>query len=133
MFSLRRHEQCAAGLHRYDVVSRLEVMTNLLDVSELVVTLLLLFEIFFRCVADRRAFIKSRQNWIDLGLAVITSIIQIPVIHKSGQPYAWLTIFQLLRVYRVVLAVSWTRELIVSGLYHGRVHENDFTLASRIG
>lgn len=115
MSSLRLHEQRAPGLHWYDLRLRREPMTNFLDVSELVVTLLLLFEICFRFIADRRAFIKSRQNWIDVGLAVITSIIQIPVIRNSGQPYAWLTLFQLLRVYRVVLAISWTRELIVSG------------------
>lgn len=84
-----------------------------IDVSELVVTLVLLFEICFRLVADWRKFFLSRRNCVDLGLAVITSIIQIPVIRNSGQPYAWLTIFQILRIYRVVLAISWTRELIV--------------------
>src|SRR5204863_3811640 len=50
----------------------------------------------------------------DLGLAIITTIIQITSIRNSGQPYAWLTVFQILRVYRVVMAVSLTRELIVS-------------------
>ncbi|KAH0551448.1 hypothetical protein GP486_007337 [Trichoglossum hirsutum] len=38
---------------------------------------------------------------------------QIPPIHNSGAPYAWLTVFQIMRIYRVVLAVSLTRELIV--------------------
>ena len=90
--------------------------------TERVVTVALLFEIILRFVADWRDFHRTPRNWIDLGLAVITCIIQIPHIHQSGQTYAWLTFFQIIRIYRVVLAVSLTRELIkkvlgnVSGL-----------------
>lgn len=64
-------------------------------------------------MADWRRFHKSKRNLVDLALAVITTIIQIPVIKHSGQPYAWLTIFQIIRIYRVVLAVEMTRTLIV--------------------
>jgi voltage-dependent calcium channel len=81
--------------------------------SETIVTFLLLFEIVIRFVADWRSFVRSRRNAVDLFLAILTSIIQIPPIHNSGQPYAWLTIFQIVRIYRVVLAVPITRELIV--------------------
>ncbi|KAL9052768.1 MAG: hypothetical protein Q9162_005188 [Coniocarpon cinnabarinum] len=84
-----------------------------IDVSETVVTLLLLFEILARLAVDWRHFFKSPRNVIDLGLAVITTIIQLPPIHNSGTPYAWLTIFQILRIYRVVLAIPWTRDLIM--------------------
>lgn len=84
-----------------------------IDVSETIVTVVLLVEILFRFSIDWRNFLKQRQNWIDLGLAIVTAIIQLPPIHNSGQPYAWLTIFQILRIYRVVLAIPWTRDLIL--------------------
>ena len=93
-----------------------------IDDTETIVTLVLVFEIALRFIADWRNFHKSQRNWIDLGLAIVTAIIQIPHIHDSGEAYNWLTFFQIIRIYRVVLAVSLTRELIkkvlgnVSGL-----------------
>ena len=87
---------------------------NIIDKTELVVTILLVLEIILRFFSDWRNFHKSPRNWIDLALAVITAVIQIPQIHRSREVYAWLTIFQILRIYRVVLAVSLTRQLIVS-------------------
>ncbi|KAL8666981.1 MAG: hypothetical protein Q9168_007349 [Polycauliona sp. 1 TL-2023] len=93
-----------------------------LDITETIVTLVLLLEMVLRFAVSWRTFHRSKRNWVDLGIAVITAIIQIPPIRNSGQPYAWLTFFQILRFYRVVLAVSITRELIeivlgnVSGL-----------------
>jgi len=95
---------------------------TLLDAVETVVTLALLLEIGIRIGVDWRHFHKSRTNLIDLALAIITTIIQIPPIHDSGEPYAWFTFFQIVRIYRVVLAVPVTRDLIkimlgnVSGL-----------------
>ncbi|KAL9018285.1 MAG: hypothetical protein Q9185_004388 [Variospora sp. 1 TL-2023] len=92
------------------------------DTTETVVTLVLIIEIFARFAVDWRKFHRSKRNWVDLGIAVTTAVIQIPPIRNSGQPYAWLTFFQILRFYRVVLAVSITRDLIqvvlgnVSGL-----------------
>ncbi|KAI9821998.1 MAG: calcium channel protein [Phylliscum demangeonii] len=83
-----------------------------IDVSETLVTFLLLLEIIIRFAVDWRKFHKRTRNWIDLGLVIVTSIMQIPVIHRSGQPYAWLTVFQIVRIYRVVLFVPITRELI---------------------
>lgn len=94
--------------------------TTFLEISELVVTLLLDVEILLRFVVDWRGFIKQKRNFVDLGLAIATSVIQIPVIRHSGQPYAWLTVFQIARIYRLVLAVRVTRELIVS---QARQHE----------
>lgn len=84
-----------------------------INTTELVVTLVLLFEIILRFASDWRKFHTRRHNWFDLGLAIITSIIQIPFIRNSGRPYAALTLFQILRVYRVVLAFSMTRNLIM--------------------
>ncbi|KAJ5091744.1 hypothetical protein NUU61_006614 [Penicillium alfredii] len=67
---------------------------------------------------DRARFIDTtetvkRRNWTDLFLVVITCIIQIPAIKKSGRPYTVLTLFQILRVYRFVMAFSVTRNLIM--------------------
>ena len=90
--------------------------------TETVVTIVLAVEILLRFLADWRNFHRSTRNWVDLGIAIITAIIQIPPIHDSHQTYEWLTFFQIVRIYRVILAVSLTRELIkkvlgnVSGL-----------------
>ena len=86
---------------------------NIIDDTETVVTIVLFFEICVRFLCDWRNFHTSPRNWVDLGIAIITAVIQIPPIHQSGQPYAWLTFFQIVRIYRAVLAVSLTRQLIV--------------------
>ncbi|KAK5100599.1 calcium channel protein [Lithohypha guttulata] len=80
--------------------------------TETVVTLLLMLEIILRFICDWRRFFHHRRNSVDLFLALVTVIIQIPPIRNSGIPYAWLTLFQIARIYRVVLAVPVTRELI---------------------
>jgi len=80
--------------------------------SELVVTIFLDVEMLVRFAANPRGFHRKVRNLVDLGLAVITTIILIPPIHNSGQVYNWLTIFQILRVYRLVLAIPMTRTLI---------------------
>lgn len=80
--------------------------------SETVVTLLLLLEIILRFISDWRDFHHHKKNWFDLGLVVITSVILIPPIRNSGQPYAWLTVFQIVRIYRIIIAVPITRSLI---------------------
>jgi voltage-dependent calcium channel len=86
---------------------------HFVTLSETVVTLLLLVEIFLRFLVDYRNFFKKKHNWADLSIAIITTIMQIPQIHNSGAPYAWLTIFQIIRIYRVVLALPITRDLII--------------------
>ncbi|GFG14983.1 calcium-channel protein cch1 [Aspergillus lentulus] len=90
-----------------------EDRANLINVVEVFVTIILLFEIIIRFASDWRRFHRSRRNWVDLGLALITCVIQIPAIKHSGRPYDVLTLFQILRVYRVVLAFSVTRNLIM--------------------
>ncbi|KAI4729071.1 hypothetical protein E4T49_03176 [Aureobasidium sp. EXF-10728] len=92
--------------------SRAEFLSS----SELGVTIALDIEIILRFMADWRRFHKSKRNLVDLALAIITTVIQIPVIKHSGQPYAWLTFFQIIRIYRVVLAVEITRTLILTVL-----------------
>ncbi|KAJ8106599.1 hypothetical protein OPT61_g9428 [Boeremia exigua] len=88
---------------------------NFIDVTEIIVTLILFVEILLRFVVDWRHFFRSKRNLTDLSIAIITAVIQIPAIKHShdGRAYAWLSIFQIMRVYRVVLAVPVTRDLIM--------------------
>lgn len=84
-----------------------------LDKTELIVTLIFLLEIVARLASDWRSFHLRRRNWFDLLLVVMTCVIQIPYIKNSGRAYTVLTLFQILRVYRVVLAIPVTRKLIM--------------------
>ncbi|KAJ5938084.1 hypothetical protein N7454_004426 [Penicillium verhagenii] len=81
--------------------------------TELVITLVFLLEIVLRFASDWRAFHVKRRNWFDLLLVIVTCIIQIPLIKNSGRAYTVLTLFQILRVYRVVLAIPVTKKLIL--------------------
>ena len=85
---------------------------QLIDNCEIVVTVALLGEILLRFISDWRKFHQSRRNWVDLALAIITCIIQVPAIRNSKRTYDVLTVFQILRFYRVVLAFAVTRNLI---------------------
>ena len=89
---------------------------NFIDVTETIVTLILLAEILVRFIVDWRHFFRSKRNMTDLMIAIISTVIQIPAIKRAhgGRAYAWLSIFQIMRVYRVVLAVPVTRDLIAS-------------------
>ncbi|CCU75102.1 calcium-channel protein CCH1 [Blumeria hordei DH14] len=89
-----------------------------IDMSELTVTLLLILEIIVRFSVDWRGFLLKRRNWADLSLAIITAVILIPPIRNSGRPFAWLTAFQIIRIYRVIIAVPLTRSLIILVLGH---------------
>jgi voltage-dependent calcium channel len=80
--------------------------------TETVVTFLLALEIIIRFACDWRRFHKSKRNWVDLFLVVITLVIQVPAIRNSNEPYAWLSTFQIARIYRLVIAVRVTRELL---------------------
>ena len=80
---------------------------------ETVVTFLLLLEIILRFVCDWRHFFHEKRNIADLLIAIVTAVMQIPSIRNSGQPYAWLSAFQIIRIYRVVLAFRVTRELVM--------------------
>ncbi|RYP62124.1 hypothetical protein DL771_009843 [Monosporascus sp. 5C6A] len=96
---------------RSDEMSQLR--GKFIDTSEIVVTVLLDIEIAIRFAANWRGFHKNTRNNVDLFLAVSTTVILLPPIRGRGVVYAWLTIFQILRVYRVVLAIPTTRELIL--------------------
>jgi voltage-dependent calcium channel len=89
-----------------------ESRREFIDIAEIVVTVLLDVDILIRVIVNWREFHRDWRNLFDLCLAVITSIILIPPIRES-RAYAWLTIFQILRAYRVVMAVPVTRNLIM--------------------
>lgn len=87
--------------------------------GELVITIAFDIEIVIRVLAtlpDWRSFFSHGNNWLDLILAIGTSIIQIPMIHNSST-YPWFTILQLMRFYRVILVVPRMKPLLVSFLF----------------
>lgn len=89
---------------------------QILDKSELVLTVAFDIEIIIRIVAELpawRRFFQHGNNWLDLVLAVGSSVIQIPAIHNS-ELYPWLTIFQLGRFYRVILEVPRMKPLMLT-------------------
>ncbi|KAG1745083.1 Ion transport protein-domain-containing protein [Suillus paluster] len=97
--------------------SDMSVMHRLiLDKSELALTVAFDIEIIIRIAAELpawRRFFQHGNNWLDLVLAVGSSVIQIPAIHNS-ELYPWLTIFQLGRFYRVILEFPRMRPLMLT-------------------
>ena len=96
---------------------------QVLNIGELVITIAFDIEILIRIVAylpDWRGFFVEGHNYLDLVLAIGSTIIQIPAIHNSPA-YPWLTIFQLARFYRVILEIPRMRPLLlfVFGNMHG--------------
>ncbi|KAJ3843127.1 Ion transport protein-domain-containing protein [Lentinula raphanica] len=89
---------------------------EILSFGELGITFAFDLEIVVRWLAtlpDWRSFFTRAQNWLDVILAVGSSIIQIPVI-KDSSVYPWFTIFQLMRFYRVILEVPRMKPLLLS-------------------
>ncbi|KAI5776754.1 Ion transport protein-domain-containing protein [Geopyxis carbonaria] len=103
----------AQSFRSSDMSKRAEVTINNIEVA---VTVLLFIEILLRFAADWRRFFKMRRNWVDLGFALMTSIILLPPVRGSGRVYDWLTLFQILRIYRLVWAVPVTRNLLAKVL-----------------
>ncbi|KAF9959783.1 calcium channel protein [Mortierella alpina] len=63
------------------------------------------------CLPKPSQFLSSRKNMVDLFLVVTTLIIQIPPIQKS-HVYMYLTVFQVLRIYRPIIYIERLRSLI---------------------
>ena len=83
--------------------------------GEIAITIALDFEIGLRILAtlpNWRKFFQHGNNWLDTILAIGSTVIQIPVIRHSDL-YAWFTIFQLARFYRVILVVPRMKPLLV--------------------
>jgi hypothetical protein len=63
-------------------------------------------------VPTYRAFFQRPRNWLDLILAVVSLVIELPVI-RASEAYGWLAIFPLARWYRVILVVPRMKPLLV--------------------
>ncbi|KAK7206290.1 Ion transport protein-domain-containing protein [Myxozyma melibiosi] len=82
-----------------------------IDVFETVTTFILLTEMFIRFAAhfpNWRKFFTLRNIW-DTILAIVSTVILLPVIRNSPRIYPWLTFCQVARTYRVVDAIRLTR------------------------
>ncbi|CAG8690947.1 18676_t:CDS:10, partial [Dentiscutata erythropus] len=98
-----------------------------IDRAELVFTLILAAEIilrFFSYAPKYRFFFGSRANTFDLFLVLVTCFMQIPPI-KSSNAYPYLTIFQIARVYRVVVAIPRLKNVLVIQLLRGSIPSTD--------
>ncbi|RIA89873.1 Ion transport protein [Glomus cerebriforme] len=87
----------------------------ILDRVELIFTIVFAIEItlrFFSYLPKYHLFFQSTKNVVDFTLAIVTCIIQLPFIKESGI-YPYLTLFQILRVYRVIIAIPRLRNLLV--------------------
>ncbi|CAG8488519.1 6193_t:CDS:10 [Ambispora gerdemannii] len=83
--------------------------------AELIFTILFAIEIILRFGAslpDYRHFFHYKKNVTDFILVVITCLIQIPGIRDSNA-YPYLTVFQIMRVYRVIIAWARLRNLLM--------------------
>ncbi|KAF5341523.1 hypothetical protein D9758_012561 [Tetrapyrgos nigripes] len=109
-----------------------ETHEQIMHIGELAITLLFDVEIVIRGLAtlpDWRTFFSYGNNWLDLILAIGSSVIQIPVIRNSSV-YPWFTIFQLARFYRVILEVPRMRPLLLSvfGNMYGLINMSLFLI-----
>ncbi|KAG2002361.1 high-affinity cell membrane calcium channel, variant 2 [Coprinopsis cinerea AmutBmut pab1-1] len=100
--------------------------------GELAITCAFDLEIVLRVLAtlpDWRTFFQHANNWLDSFLALVCSIIQIPVIRNSTL-YPWFTIFQLVRFYRVILVVPRMKPLLLAvfGNMYGLVNMSLFLM-----
>ncbi|KAG0025903.1 calcium channel protein [Podila clonocystis] len=67
---------------------------------------------FLSYLPQPKDFFGSKKNMVDLFLAIATLVIQIPPIHNS-HAYVYLTVFQVLRIYRPIIYVERLRSLIL--------------------
>lgn len=67
---------------------------------------------FASYLPDWRSFFAEQRNRTDLFIAVVTCIIQIPPIHNNSIAYSWLSGFQVIRIYRVLVAFPRMRVII---------------------
>ncbi|ORY87152.1 Ion transport protein-domain-containing protein [Protomyces lactucae-debilis] len=89
----------------------------ILDTAEVVFTVMFAVEIVLRFLAhlpNWRSFL-TKSNIFDSFLVLITCLIEVPQIRGIGsndELYRWLSVFQILRVYRVIHAIPFTRHLL---------------------
>ncbi|CAO3684026.1 unnamed protein product [Rhizopus microsporus] len=108
-----------------------------LDLAETIFSLAFLVEMVLRLLAQRRdlkAFFKDKMNTTDLLIAVVTCIIQLPWIKQHRLIYIWFTGFQVLRIYRVIVAIPRLRNLMsrVVGSMYGLINLTFFIVLSTL-
>ncbi|KAF8548118.1 hypothetical protein OG21DRAFT_1489654 [Imleria badia] len=89
---------------------------ELIDLTEFIITFAFDIEILVRIAVELpawRNFFLHGNNWLDLIIAIGSSVIQIPAIHNSSV-YPWLTVFPLARFYRVLLVVPRMKPLMLT-------------------
>ena len=104
LFGLISAACCSAGMS--------DDLKYYIRVAEIVTTAILDLEIILRIVADLRGFYRGWQNLVDLSLAIATTIVALPFLYGT-RAADWLSVFSVLRVYRVVLAIPVTKTLIL--------------------
>ncbi|RUS24572.1 hypothetical protein BC938DRAFT_473378 [Jimgerdemannia flammicorona] len=90
-----------------------------MDFGELLFTMAFAFEIIVRFSSFYPFwgnFFNERINSVDLALAVITCLIRIPPIHDSSV-YPYLTAFQVIRGYRIIMAIPRLKAQMVRELF----------------
>ncbi|ORX65453.1 hypothetical protein K493DRAFT_157461, partial [Basidiobolus meristosporus CBS 931.73] len=108
-----------------------------LDHIELIFTILFAAEIVLRLLAATsfRQFWRQLNNRVDLFLAIATCVVMIPYI-RSTNIYRYLTVFQVMRSYRVVLCIPRVNQLVrkvfgsVMGIWNLLLYTSLFTLFS---
>ncbi|GAA5915927.1 hypothetical protein JCM5296_002066 [Sporobolomyces johnsonii] len=116
----------SVGIQAARRVDSSEAELAVFDSVELYLTIAFDVEIALRVFAslpDWRSFFAGNANLTDTILAVVTTLIQIPVIHNSTA-YKWLTCFQIARFYRVIIAIPRMRRLLnrVLGTFNGLIN-----------
>lgn len=69
---------------------------------------------FLTYVPDYRAFVKVKRNDFDLLLAIGSAVTELIPAVRQSQYQPWLTVFHLMRWYRVILVVPRMKPLLVS-------------------
>lgn len=109
-----------------------ENIVHILFLCEVGITIAFGIEIVWRILATLplwRTFFSTKQNIADLFLAIACGIILIPPIPKTPA-YSWLTAFQLMRFYRVIMFIPGMRRLLfqVFGNLHGLLNMTIFLM-----
>ncbi|CAO3588343.1 unnamed protein product [Absidia cylindrospora] len=97
-----------------------ESMLEFLDNVETAFTFLFAIEIVIRMMGALNwlRFWSSFKNKLDLFLVIVTCVIQLPMIQDSSI-YMYLTIFQILRMYRLFLCIPRLEKLLNAALGTG--------------
>ncbi|KAI8064552.1 Ion transport protein-domain-containing protein, partial [Gongronella butleri] len=97
-----------------------EPLLEFLDNVETAFTFIFAIEILIRMLGTLHwmDFWLSTRNRIDLALVIVTCVIQLPTIQDSPM-YRYLTIFQVLRLYRLFMCIPRLEKLLFAALGTG--------------